>query len=172
MIKAILHRHLRASFLLGIAVAHLTSIESATAQALGTQADSAAIMAAFQNWERGWELYDPELASRDYSDDADWTNAFGMRRIGRDSIHALLTQVFDISAVTAGETRYEFHDLRFVSPEIALLRSRAIRERQQLADGTAEVRRIAHLRVFRKQNGQWLIISHLIADERTPGQPR
>lgn len=77
-----------------------------------------------------------------------------------------------MSAVTAGKTRHEFHDLRFLSPDIALLRSRAIREGQLLADGTAQVRRIGHLRVFMRQGGERLIVSHLIADERTPGRPR
>lgn len=153
-------------------VAQVTLCQNASAQGFGTPADSSAIMAAVERWERGWEVYDPELAARDYSDDADWTNAFGMRRIGRDSIQSLLTEVFGVSAVTAGTTRYEYHDLDFLSPDIALLRSRAIREGQQLADGTAPVRRIGHLRVFRKRAGEWLIVSHLIADERTPGQPR
>lgn len=135
-------------------------------------ADSAAILSAIANWERGWEVYDPELVSRDYSEDADWTNAFGMRRIGRQSIRAALTEVFRMPAVTAGRTEYEYHDLRFPTPDVALLRSRAIREGQLLADGSSEPRRINHLRVFVKRYGRWEIISHLIGDERTPGQPR
>lgn len=158
--------------LFGLLVSQGTSSDLLFAQAHASSSDSATIMQAVSNWERGWEIYDAELASRDYSDDADWTNAFGMRRIGRDSIRSLLTAVFEISAVTAGVTRYEYHDLRFLSETVALLRSRAIREGQQLADGTAEVRRINHLRVFARRSGQWEIVSHLIADERTPGQAR
>lgn len=135
-------------------------------------ADSAAIMSAMNNWEQGWDVYDPELASRDYSDDADWTNAFGARRIGRDSIRMALTEVFRNPAVTAGNTNYEYHDLRFVGRDVALLRSRAIREGQQLADGSSPTRRINHLRVFARLEGSWKIVSHLIADERTVGQAR
>lgn len=156
----------------GLALAQLLRFDPLAAQGPGTPADSAAIMAALQNWERGWEIYDAELAARDYSHDADWTNAFGFRRIGRENVHSMLEEAFSIPAVTAGKTEYEFHDLRFLSPEIALLRSQAIREGQLLADGTTEPRRIAHLRVFAKQNGEWLIVSHLITDERTPGRPR
>lgn len=78
--------------------------------------------------------------------------------------------MFRIQAVTAGSTEYEYHDLSFPDPDIALLRSRAIREGQLVA-GRPEVRRISHLRVFANRNGRWEIISHLIADERTPGQP-
>jgi uncharacterized protein (TIGR02246 family) len=127
---------------------------------------------AIANWDRGWEIYDAALASNDYSDDADWTNAFGMRVIGRDGIRAVLENVFRLPAVTAGSTQYEYHDIRFLSATIAMVRSRAIRTGQQLADGTAEVRRINHLRVFQKGNDRWQIVSHLISDERTPGQAR
>lgn len=144
----------------------------AFAQEGPSAADSAAIMSAMHNWERGWAAYDPELASRDYSADADWTNAFGARRIGGDSIRLALTEVFRNPAVTAGTTNYEYHDLRFIGRDVALLRSRAIREGQRLADGSSPTRRINHLRVFARLDGSWKIVSHLIADERTPGQPR
>jgi uncharacterized protein (TIGR02246 family) len=143
------------------------------AQATAGPADSTAIMQALENWERAWEVHDPELAASDYSDDADWTNAFGMRRIGRAQIKTLLTEVFELPFVMAGRTAYEYHDLRFLSSETALLRSRALREGQELPDGTVEeTRRTNHLRVFEKRAGAWIIISHLIGDERTPGQPR
>lgn len=146
---------------------------SLVAQPLASSADSAAIMAALDNWERAWEVLDPELAARDYSADADWTNAFGMRRMGRAAIQELLTEVFGLPFVTAGETEYQYNDLTFVAPDIALLRSQAFREGQQLPDGTVEdTRRTNHLRVFAKRDGDWVIISHLIGDERTPGQPR
>ncbi len=142
------------------------------AQAIGTRADSAAVLAAIANWERGWQTYNVALTSRDYSEDADWTNAFGMRVLGRDSIRALLQAVFQIPTVTAGSTRYEYHVVRFLSENVAMVRSRAIRTGQQLADGTPELRRINHLRVFREISGRWQIVSHLISDERTPGLAR
>ncbi|MEN8144563.1 MAG: SgcJ/EcaC family oxidoreductase [Gemmatimonadota bacterium] len=135
--------------------------------------DSTAIFAAVDRWEEAWVEKDPRLAAQDYSDDADWTNAFGMRRIGRANIEALLIKVFALPFVMAGDTEYEYHDLRGLGPDAALLRSWAIRTGQQLPDGTVEEpRRTNHLRVFVKREGSWLIASHLIGDERTPGQPR
>lgn len=140
---------------------------------VATAADSARIFEAMENWEHAWQARDAALAVRDYTVDADWTNAFGMRRIGRDSIRTLLDEVFDLPFVMAGETEYEYHDLRFLGPDVALLRSRAIRAGQQLPDGTVEEdRRINHLRVFVRSDGGWAITSHLIGDERTPGRPR
>ena len=135
--------------------------------------DSAAIMAAMANWERAWQVLDPELGASDYTDDADWTNAFGMRRHGRDSIQAVLGEAFGLPFVVAGETSYEYHDLRFLTSSVALLRSRAIRVGQQLPSGEVEEpRRTNHLRVFVKTGDGWQILSHLIGDERTPGQRR
>ena len=50
---------------------------AAAAQPVAAPGDSAAIMAAIDHWERAWESHDARLASADYSDDADWTNALG-----------------------------------------------------------------------------------------------
>ena len=136
-------------------------------------ADSAAIMQAVSRWERAWESHDPKLAARDYAADADWTNAFGMRRIGRAEIETLLVEVFSLPFVMAGNTRYEYHDLRFLAPGVATVRSLALREGQQAPDGTVEpTRRTNHLRVFERRDNAWVIVSHLIGDERTPGPPR
>ena len=156
-----------------VALAALLAPLPVLAQGGGTPADSASIFAALENWEVAWESHEPALAAQDYSDDADWTNAFGMRRIGRPAVEALLEEVFTLPFVMAGRTNYEYHDLRFLGSGVAILRSRALREGQQLPDGTVEeTRRTNHLRVFEKRGETWLIVSHLIGDERTPGQPR
>lgn len=136
-------------------------------------ADSLAVLAAMERWEEGWRVKDAAMASQDYSRDADWTNAFGMRQIGQVAIHRMLSEVFDLPFVMAGDTEYEYHDMTQLGADVILLRSRAIRTGQQLPDGTVEEpRRTNHLRVFERQSGEWLIVSHLIGDERTPGEPR
>ena len=90
-----------------------------------------------------------------------------------DSIEALLKEVFQLPFVMAGNTDYEYHDLRMLAEDVILLRSRAIRAGQQLPDGTVQQpRRINHLRVFVKRDGRWVISSHLIGDERIPGEPQ
>lgn len=145
---------------------------SGSAQAISS-ADSAAVFAAMDRWEEGWRTRDAAMASRDYSADADWTNAFGMRRLGRAAIHQVLREVFELPFVMAGDTEYEYHDMMPLGSNVILLRSRAIRTGQQLPDGTVEEpRRTNHLRVFEGQSGTWLIVGHLIGDERTPGEPR
>jgi uncharacterized protein (TIGR02246 family) len=136
-------------------------------------ADSVAILGAIERWETAWQVHDPALAAQDYADDADWTNAFGMRRIGRADIEELLGEVFSLGFIMAGETEYEYHTFQVPTPDVVILRSRAIRTGQQLPDGTVEEpRRTNHLRVFQRRDEGWLIISHLIGDERTPGEVR
>ena len=63
--------------------------------------DTAAIEQAVENWNTAWKVEDPKLAAQDYSDDADWTNAFGMTRVGRADIEQLLTEVFALPFVMA-----------------------------------------------------------------------
>lgn len=150
----------------------LASLLSARANDLA-EADRDAVMQALHRWEQAWVEKNAELAARDYSDDADWTNAFGMRRIGREEIQKLLERVFQLPFVMAGSTVYEYHDFTYLGPTTVLLRSRSIRTNQQLDNGeTQPPRHINHLRVFSKRDGRWVIISHLIADERTPGKLR
>lgn len=146
---------------------------TANAQVSRRAADSTSILHAVAEWDTAWQTLDAPLAARRYASDADWTNAFGMRRVGRDSIEALLATVFKLPFVTAGATTYEYHDLRLLGEGVAILRSRAVRTGQQLPDGTVEApRRINHLRVFVRKDGRWEIVSHLIGDERTPGSAR
>jgi uncharacterized protein (TIGR02246 family) len=112
-----------------------------------TESDSSAIFKTMANWNKAWETRDAKLAVQDYTEDADWTNAFGMRRVGRDSIQVLLEYVFSLPFVMAGQSNYEYHDLKFLNSDIAILRSRNIRNGQKLPNGQIEEpRRINHLR--------------------------
>ena len=56
----------------------------------GNVADKAAIRQAIANWDAGWKEFNAELASQDYADDADWTNAFGRSRKGKAEIQKFL----------------------------------------------------------------------------------
>ena len=44
------------------------------------------------HWDEGWKVFDAELAARDYSPDADWTNAFGRVRKGKTEIFEYLAE--------------------------------------------------------------------------------
>ncbi len=137
-----------------------------------TAADEQAINDALQRWLTAWETLDPGLAARDYSSDADFTNAFGHTRRGRAEVEGLMTEVFGLRFVMAGKTQYSPPEIRFVSNELALVRTAARRTGQQTKAGEElGVRQTTHLRVFEKQPDGWRIISHLISDARNRDTP-
>lgn len=152
---------------IGLFVATLALLGTPSAALTQDEQDSADIEDALGNWLQGWEQGDVELAVKDYSEDADFTNAFGMTRRGRADIRDLLNVVFSLDFVMAGDTAYSAPEVRFLSANIALVRTSAERQGQLTTDGESlGVRRTAHLRVFEKREGQWVIVSHLISDAR------
>lgn len=133
--------------------------------------DQVAIERAIENWNAAWKVKDPKLAAQDYSDSADWTNAFGMSRVGRVEIEKLLTEVFALPFVMAGDSETVDQDVRFIKPDFALVLTRVQRKGQRNATGQdIGQRRTSHLRVFAKTDGNWKIISHLISDARDTQQ--
>jgi uncharacterized protein (TIGR02246 family) len=134
--------------------------------------DKDAIEVAYQNWYTAWENRDYKLATQDYSDDAIWVNAFGMRRVGRQEIEATLQDVFDMEFVMAGKSRTVEKTVKFINPTVALVTSRIERAGQETPSGEAmPTRKTSHLRVFVKSGGRWQIVSHLISDARDRDDP-
>ncbi len=90
----------------------------------GSNEDKAAIEQAVANWDRAWKIKDPALAARDYAEDADWTNAFGMVRKGQTDIEATLTEAFALPFVMAGDSQTVKQDVRFLDKNTALVLTR------------------------------------------------
>lgn len=127
-------------------------------------ADKEAILKTIENHNKGWENRDVALVLTDYADSIDWTNAFGDRVRTKTELRTLLTEIFSLDFVMAGKQNYVENDLTFLSDNIALLRSRNLREGQKYSNGQAMPDRdINHLRVYEKIEGQWKIVSHMIS---------
>ena len=134
--------------------------------------DKKAIEAAYQNWYTAWETKDYNLAAQDYSDDAIWVNAFGMKRTGQSEIEKALKEVFGMDFVMAGKSKTVEKTIKFVKPDVALVTSRVEREGQKSpSDEKMDVRKTSHLRVFVKTKGKWQIVNHLISDARNRNRP-
>lgn len=133
-----------------------------------TEADRAAILATIDSWAAGWAARDAALAAQDYSDDTDWTNAFGDRFEGKEALQAGLEFIFSLDFVMAGESAgHEYDDLRFLGPDVALLRSKLVRTGQRTSGGEAMPdRHIHHLRVLERRGDDWVIVSHLISQAK------
>lgn len=142
----------------------------ATVAQRGTsKSDQAAVKQVVERWNKAWQTKDPELAAQDYSDDADWTNAFGMRRKGRAEIERFLAEVFSLPFVMAGQSKTVDQFVRLIKPDVALVITRVERAGQRTPSGAElDTRQTSHLRVLMKIRGSWIIISHLISDARDP----
>ena len=127
--------------------------------------ETAAVLATLDSWNRGWAEKDAALAAQDYAEDTDWTNAFGDRFQSREALEEGLAFIFSLDFVMAGDSSgNEFADVRFLTPDIALIRSKLVREGQQYRTGEVRPdRHVNHLRVLERRNGEWKIVSHMIS---------
>jgi len=103
-----------------------------------------------------------------YSEDADWTNAFGTTKKGAAEIVAYLTQLFADPHFAAGKPLGPPHaSMRFVADDVAVMKTYIEREGQQTSDGDQlPVRRNHSLKVFRREAGGWRIVSDIYMDAR------
>ncbi len=148
-----------------IAMALLSSFSAA--QVTTSKSDQALIEEVIANWDRGWQTKDAKLAAQDYSDDADWTNAFGMKRKGRAEVEKMMAEVFSLPFVMAGQSKTAEQSVRFIKPDVALVVTRVERAGQRTPAGAEMgIRQTSHLRVLVKSEGRWKIVSHLISDAR------
>lgn len=130
-----------------------------------TEADRAAVLQTLNSWTRGWTQADASVAVEDYAEDVDWTNAFGDRFQGRDALRKGLEHIFSLDFVMAGTSAgNEFTDVTFLTPDVALIRSKLVRTGQQRSSGSLMPdRHVHHLRVVQRRDGRWQIVSHLIS---------
>ena len=112
--------------------------------------------------------FDADGASSTYADDADWTNAFGVRQHGRSNIRTYLSNLF---------ARPEFRSrsqsgpaelsVRFVRPDVAVAHRFTEVVGQRGSNGEKlPPRKIHRLIVLTKDAANWLILSELVMDER------
>jgi uncharacterized protein (TIGR02246 family) len=148
-----------------IAMALLSVVS--VAQVTTAKSDQALIEQVIENWNKAWQTKDAKLAAQDYSDDADWTNAFGMKKKGRAEIEKMLAEVFSLPFVMAGQSRTAEQSVRSIKPDVALVVTRVERAGQRTSSGLElGTRQTSHLRVLMKSDGGWKIVSHLISDAR------
>jgi uncharacterized protein (TIGR02246 family) len=138
-----------------------------------TTEDRAAIEKAVENWMAAWERKDVHLAVQDYAEDADWTNVFGVWCRSRAELDTTLTQIFSSPFAMAGRDSVVGQEVRFLRPDVALVRTRVERRGQLMPSGEPMgTRHTTHLRVFERTEAGWKVVSHLISDARDQQQPQ
>lgn len=132
-----------------------------------SEKDSILIVKKIDDWNKAWKIKDASLAAKWYSNDADFTNAFGFSMIGKTAIEEYLTRVFKLNFVMAGNSEQTSLKLKFISDNSILVISTISRKGQKINDGSElGPRRTTHYRLFQK-NVDWKIIAHLISDARS-----
>ncbi|KJD34987.1 hypothetical protein PW52_12895 [Tamlana sedimentorum] len=131
------------------------------------ESDSLQIVNKIDDWNRAWKTKDVELACKWYSENADFTNAFGFNRIGQLEIQKYLTEVFGFDFVMAGNTEQTSLKLKKISDKAILAITTVDRKGQKTANNkNLETRKTTHYRLFEKTE-QWKITAHLISDARS-----
>jgi uncharacterized protein (TIGR02246 family) len=129
--------------------------------------DEAAIRRIVGDWDQGWKAFDPDLTTRDYAADADWTNAFGISRKGKAEIHKFLADLYKNPGIRSRQSTPSTTTIRFLRPDIAAATSYRETVGQKTASGAAYPTRKTHdLRVLVRDKTTWTIVSHLIMDEK------
>ena len=132
-----------------------------------SEKDSLEISEKINDWNKAWKIKDANLAAKWYSDNADFTNAFGFSMIGKNEIEPYLTRVFGFDFVMAGNSQQTSLKFKKLSINSILVITTIERKGQKTSDGNElGTRNTTHYRIFQK-NDSWEIIAHLISDARS-----
>ena len=103
-----------------------------------------------------------------YSEDADWTNAFGTSKKGAAEIAEYLTRLFADEHFAAGKpVGPPQASMRFVTDDVCVVKTYIEREGQETSGGEKlAVRRNHSLKVFRREGDGWKIVSDIYMDAR------
>jgi uncharacterized protein (TIGR02246 family) len=132
--------------------------------------DEAAVRGVVESVAKGWAAADPEMACGPYSTDAEWINAFGIERNGKDQICQFIRRVMH-NPTRSGvhETKDEIRSVRLVARDVAVVHEYGETEGQKGVDGRELGTRKTHwLVVLKRAGSSWIIVSHLVMDVRSP----
>ena len=104
-----------------------------------------------------------------YSDDADWVNAFGTVKRGRDDIVEYLRGLFADDNFNRGEPEgLPETSFRVLTPEVVLVSAHLRIKGQGLVGGGTLDRDNFSLRALQRQgDGSWVIVSEMFQDANT-----
>ena len=132
-------------------------------------ADREAIGKTLLTLLKAFDDRDAEPLRTVYSVDADWVNAFGTVKRGRDAIVEYLTGLFADANFNRGELAGPPEtSFKVLTPEVVLVSAHLQVKGQGLVGGGALDRDNFSLRALRRQDdGSWLIVSEMFQDANT-----
>ena len=136
-----------------------------TTEKIDSARDEATIRSIVDHWRHAWQAFDASVLEGDYADDADWLNAFGVRKRGAAEIVAFASQVVKQPNVQGRQTNWGEIHVRFLRPT---WRSPFVITKQPgtTRDGRELPERRTHANwLLTKEGGKWRIASHVISDK-------
>jgi uncharacterized protein (TIGR02246 family) len=132
-------------------------------------ADQEAIGKTLLTLLKAFDDRDAELLRGVYSDDADWVNAFGTVKRGRDEIVEYLTGLFADDNFNRGELAGPPETgFKVLTHEVVLVSAHLQVKGQGLVGGGTLDRDNFSLRALQRQgDGSWLIVSEMFQDANT-----
>ncbi|ASW88881.1 YybH family protein [Mycobacterium marseillense] len=129
-------------------------------------ADQEAIGRTLLTLLKAFDDRDAEPLRRVYADDADWVNAFGTVKRGRDDIVDYLRGLFADDNFNRGELRGPPEtSFRVLTPDVVLVSAHLQVKGQGLVGGGTIDRDNFSLRALQRQgDGSWLIVSEMFQD--------
>jgi uncharacterized protein (TIGR02246 family) len=117
----------------------------------------------------GFRNRDAEALHAVYSDDADWVNAFGTVKRGREAIVNYLTGLFDDDNFNRGQPSGPSEtSFRVLTPGVVLVSAHLRIKGQGVVGGGTLDRDNFSLRALQRQiDGSWLIVSEMFQDANT-----
>ena len=133
------------------------------------QADQEAIGKTLLTLLKAFDDRDAEPLLSVYSDDADWVNAFGTVKRGRDDIVEYLHGLFDDENFNRGELAGPPEtSFKVLTPEVVVVSAHLVVKGQGLVGGGTIDRDNFSVRVLQRQSdGSWLIVSEMFQDANT-----
>jgi uncharacterized protein (TIGR02246 family) len=133
------------------------------------QADQEAIGKTLLTLLKSFDDRDAEPLLAVYSDDADWVNAFGTVRRGREEIVAYLRGLFGDENFNRGELAGPPEtSFKVLTPEVVVVSAHLIVKGQGVVGGGTMNRDNYSVRVLQRQaDGSWLIVSEMFQDANT-----
>lgn len=134
----------------------------------GSPQDQEAVGEVMARLARAFGALSADGVAELYTADADWTNAFGTTRHGGAQIEDYLAELFADRHFAAGRPSGPPQlGMRFLGPDVAVVKTYVEREGQQTADGaTMPVRRNFSLKVLSRGPDGWRIASDMYMDAR------
>ena len=136
---------------------------------VGSNSDEALIGAVLEQLYEGFSRRDAKLIDGIYTEDADWTNAFGRRLIGNAAIVSYLTELFADSNFSDGEmtSQPQFSFREAGKDAVAVGIYTEIEGQRTVDGGTLPTRRNHSLKVLvRQSDGRWQIVADMYMDAR------